>query len=110
MNGIDLPDHVRLSPGDTCRFSLPAHGGGGYRWHSRVDGDSVAVSIDFEDDFPTGASPVPQRSVSQVVEIVAVRAGTATVFLEERRSWEKEAAATRVIDVHVRSADEQEEE
>jgi len=110
MSDAGLPERLRLGPGDERRYVLPTHGGGGYRWHSRVEGESVRVTIAYEDALPVRDLPGPVRSVGQVVAIIAVREGTAAVLLQERRSWETEAAATRRIEVQVRSADEWEEE
>jgi len=110
MSDAGLPERLQLGPGDERRFVLPTHGGGGYRWQSSVEGDSVRVTIDYEDALPGRDSPAPVGSVAQVVAIVAVKSGTSAVLLQERRSWENAAAVTRRIDVHVRSANDQEEE
>jgi len=106
VNDAELPDRLRLVPGDERRYVLPSHGAGGYRWYSLVEGDSVRVSVDYDDAFPVQDLPAPVRSVAQVVQIVAVRSGDAAVLLLERRSWETESAATHQIDVQVRAADE----
>lgn len=101
MSEADLPERLRLSPGDERRIALPSHGGGGYRWQVGVEGDSVDVNVDFDDALPLQDLPVPAQSVGQVLAIVAVRPGDATVLLQERRSWEEVAAATRRIEVQV---------
>lgn len=106
MNDADIPEKLLLRLADERHFMLPAHGSGGYRWHSLVQGDSVRASVDFEDAFEAGEPSAPVHSVAQVVTIVAVQWGDAVVLLQERRSWETEAAATRRIDVQVRSADD----
>ena len=106
VNDAELPDRLRLAPGDERRYPLPSHGGGGYRWSSRVEGESVRVDVDYEDAFPVRDLPAPVRSVAQVVQIVAVSSGDAAVLLQERRSWETEPAATHQIDVQVREAHE----
>jgi len=106
MNDLEIPERLRLRLADECHYVLPSHGSGGYRWHAHVEGDSVRVSVDFEDAFPTREPPAPVHSTAQVVTIVAVQWGDAVVLLQERRSWETEAAATLRIDVQVRSADD----
>jgi predicted secreted protein len=106
VSTADPPARLALRPGDERRYVLPNHGGGGYRWRSRVEGDSVRVTLDYE-AAPGVASST--RMAAQVLEIVAVRPGTATVLLSEGRSWEGEAAATdrRTVDVEVTPQDEE---
>ncbi|WP_407344968.1 protease inhibitor I42 family protein [Pengzhenrongella phosphoraccumulans] len=102
MSEADLPEQLTLRPGEERRIMLPSHGGGGYRWQAGVDGDSVEVSVDFEDTFPREDLPAPVRSVSQVLAIVAVRPGVAAVVLQEGRSWESLVTTTHRIEVQVR--------
>lgn len=106
MNDVDIPEKLRLRLADERQYVLPAHGSGGYRWHGHVQGDSVRVSVDFEDADSVREPPARVHSVAQVVTIVAVQMGDAVVLLQERRSWETAAAATLRIDVQVRSADD----
>ena len=106
FSDADIPEKLLLRLADERRFTLPAHGSGGYRWHSLVEGDAVRASVDFEDALMVAEPSAPAHSVAQVVTIVAVQLGDAVVLLQERRSWETEAAATRRIDVQVRSADD----
>ncbi|MGV8967760.1 MAG: protease inhibitor I42 family protein [Cellulomonas sp.] len=105
MSEADLPDHLRLGSGEERRIVLPSHGGGGYRWEAAVDGDSVEVSVDFEEAFPREDLPAPVRSVAQVLLIVAVGPGDAAIVLQERRSWEHLASTTHRVEVHVSSPD-----
>ena len=111
MAETDLPTLLRLAPGEERHYRLPGHGTGGYRWHSRVEGESVRASVDYEDepvspelDDDAAAGPAAAHTLAQVVAIVAVRTGDSAVLLQERRSWEAQAAATRRIDVQVRQS------
>ena len=105
MNDAEIPEKLQLRLADERRLVLPTHGSGGYRWHCVVEGNSVRASIDYEDAFETRGPSAPVHNVAQIVTIVAVQLGDAVVLLQERRSWETAAAATRRIDVQVRSAD-----
>jgi len=111
MTETDLPTLLRLGPGEERHYRLPGNGTGGYRWHSRVEGESVRASVDYEDEpappeVPVRATdgPAPAHNLAQVVAIVAIRTGDSAVLLQERRSWEAHAATTRRIDVQVRQS------
>jgi predicted secreted protein len=98
-----IPERLRLAPGDERLFPLPAHGSGGYRWHCQAEGDCVRASIDYEEIPPERELESRGRSATQLLTIVAVRAGSAVVLLEERRSWEPQPVDARRVDVDVMS-------
>jgi predicted secreted protein len=95
---------LRLGQGEQHTVPLPGKGAAGYQWTARVEGDveSVDVSVGTEPgvdaaDLRVGAS------VDEYATISGRRRGAATVFLEQRRPWEKETVPVdrRTFDVEV---------
>jgi predicted secreted protein len=93
-------DHVEvtLRVGERTTIRLPGLGTSGYRWTFVVSsGDAVIVSVS---PAPRPAGP-PGASVDELAVIEGHHPGRATVTLEHRRSWEKQAHDQRVVEVTV---------
>ena len=102
-----------LKVGETATFELESHGGGGYLWRvvSTGGGDSTGLPQVAQVKLKVGGTPYDiktspiGRSLPTIVEIKAMRAGTCTAVLEERRSWEREGEALNVCEMAVRIED-----
>jgi predicted secreted protein len=98
----ELPEQISLRPGDETTVLLPSRAGAGYVWEATVeDAAIVEASTQFEraDDAAVG-----QRTFSRN-ELLTLRgrsAGTTSVRLVQRRTWEKgEPKAAHTITVNV---------
>lgn len=86
----ELPDEIQLRAGEETTLFLPSRAGAGYVWEAEVDDDAVVdVSTQFEsaDDAAVG-----ERTFSRN-ELLTLRgrsAGTTSVRLVQRRTWERD--------------------
>jgi predicted secreted protein len=95
---------LRLRQGEEHTVPLPGKGAAGYHWAVRIEGDvdSVDVSVDTVSGVDR-ADLLAGASVDENATIAGRRHGAATVFLEQRRPWEREGAPVdrRTFDVEV---------
>ena len=85
---------ITLRPGESCTFDLETHAGGGYLWRV-VSSDDELVEVQIRQHaaaYNIHSDPIG-RSLPVSVELKALKAGEASIRLEERRSWEKAGAA-----------------
>ena len=102
-----------LKVGETATFELESHAGGGYLWQvvSTEEGDSTGSPQVAQVKLKVGGTPYDIKTspigkgLPTIVEIKAMRAGTCTAVLEERRSWERDGEALNVCEMAVRIED-----
>ena len=73
----------------------------GYQWHGAVGGpDPEAVRLELQrGELPAGSKPgvsAPEEAILR-----GIRPGRAIVRLQQRRSWEREAPPTEVVELEV---------
>jgi predicted secreted protein len=95
-------DHVHLTVGSTYLVVLRGLGTAGYRWFATVDEPDVVEIQSHSADAGSGAE-LPGRSRKEEFIVAALRAGTAVVRFDQRRSFEPNKApnATREFQFHV---------
>jgi predicted secreted protein len=105
---VDVRTELVLQVGERRSWTLPAHGGGGYRWSFDLTGDVTAVDVTVLYADHEMATARPGASRAQAVTVEGLARGAASVVLVERRSWEDDsrAIAKQVVDVTVVSADD----
>lgn len=92
---------VELDVGESRRYRLPGHIGGGYRWSAEViDGSAITAAIEID---PAAAAVNMGSGSPEVVVIEAMTPGAATIEVTQRRSWETDRPPIdrRRIDVRV---------
>jgi predicted secreted protein len=105
---VDARTELVLQVGERRSWTLPVHGGGGYRWSFELTGDVTAVDATVLYAGDEMATAIPGSSRAQVVTVEGLARGAASVVLVERRSWEDDsrAIAKQVVDVTVVSAED----
>lgn len=94
---------ITLKPGESCTFDLETHAGGGYLWRV-VSFDEELVEVQIKQHaaaYNIHSDPIG-RSLPVSVELKALKAGEASIRLEERRSWEKDSTPLNICRVEVR--------
>jgi predicted secreted protein len=104
----ELPDQLSLHTGEERSVLLPSRAGAGYVWEASVEGEAIVeASTHFEQ---ADEAAVGQRTFSpnERLTLRGRGAGTTSVRLTQRRSWEHgvEPIEAHVITVNV--ADEAE--
>jgi predicted secreted protein len=97
-------DTLRLRQGEQHVVRLPGLGAAGYHWTVRVEGDAESVDVSVDTDSALDrAELLAGASVDERATISGRRRGAATVYLEQRRPWEREGTPVdrRTIDVEV---------
>lgn len=97
----ELPDNISLRLGEETTIFLPSRAGAGYVWEAAVDDEAIVeASTQFEsaDDAAVG-----ERTFSRN-ELLTLRgrsAGTTSVRLVQRRTWEEEPIGAHTVTVNV---------
>jgi predicted secreted protein len=99
----ELPEEVSLRPGEEATLFLPSNAGAGYVWEAEVDDEAVAeASTQFEgaDDAAVGGRTF---SENELLTLRGRSAGTTSVRLFQRRTWEKdvEPIGAHILTVNV---------
>ena len=93
---------MELRVGEKTAIRLPGLGTAGYGWSAHVTGDAVTVSVHLAPREGAEGLP-PGANTDEILQLEARRPGSATVTLEQRRSWENtpRPQGRRVVEVTV---------
>jgi predicted secreted protein len=99
----ELPEELTLRAGEKETVQLPSSAGAGYVWEATVDDEAVVeASMQFEraDEAAVGRKTF---SRNELLTIRGRKAGTTTVRLVQRRTWERdvEPIAAHALTVNV---------
>ena len=90
---MDLPSETELAVGERWQVQLPGLGSAGYQWVYELTEGLNVVAVSLEPgpppaNPPAGGEPPGSGDYVELLEVQALRPGTATLHLKQQRSWE----------------------
>lgn len=96
MDEDDLPDKLELRVGEEQTLKLPSLASAGYLWEYELAEPGLVTIEKGFGEAGGGFEPARER-----LTLRGRKAGTTRLRLRQRRSWEREPAAERVVTVTV---------
>lgn len=103
---MEIAIRVELSVGERWEARLPGRGAAGYQWFHEVAGPPEVIDVTLAQlppPSPPKASGEPPQggSSDELVEVRALRPGTVSLSLTQRRSWETGKAPLRQHSIQI---------
>jgi predicted secreted protein len=93
---------VSLRVGEVFEICLPETRTTGFKWAVEKGGGPVCALVGEFADAPAGP---PGRAGMHLWQFRATQAGTATILLHHRRSWESGVAPGRIFQIHIQATE-----
>lgn len=103
---MEIATRVELTVGERWEVRLPGRGAAGYQWFCEMAGPPEVVDVALVQLPPpsapkAGGEPPQGGSYDEVVQVRALRPGTVSLSLTQRRSWETGKAPLRQHSIQV---------